>query len=323
MKERLEYVDIAKGIALVLVLGSHSDALDLMWLMMDMCIPIFFFCSGYTYSMKGTFWELTKKKFWKLFIPYLFFNFVMLCVFRHFSIRELVGILYSRYSLYPLDVVPNLKFFTSGNYPMWYLTGMIVSCFLFHILLYQEKYRNAIIVIYAMLTVGFLASPILLPWSIDTAPLTALVMYAGMQTRKMNLITMNVWQVIFLILLYIGLRLVCGDLNISVRMYGSSVAIYFLLAVLAPFIVLWCSTYLQGTLVGKLFMTLGKHSLTIFCVEIAFIVWAKDIYKYMFPGCEVNYLTGFFEIIMALLGGWLISVLIHKSKFLSRIAYGT
>jgi len=35
MNKRLEYVDIAKSVGIVLVVSSHSDALDLMWLMME------------------------------------------------------------------------------------------------------------------------------------------------------------------------------------------------------------------------------------------------------------------------------------------------
>ena len=321
MKERLEYVDIAKGIALLLVLCSHSDALDLMWLMMDMCIPIFFFCSGYTYSKKGSFRESITKKFKKLFIPYLFFNLVLFCIFRHFSVRELLGIVYSRYSLYPLNVTPNLKFFTSGNYPMWYLTGMIVSCLMFYLIIYQERLRNKLIFGYAVLAVAFMASPILLPWSIDTAPLTALIMYAGMETRRRGLISMNVWNVLFLVLVYLGLRYVGGDLNISVRDYGTSVAIYFLLAILAPFIVLWVSKYLQGTLIGKCFMTLGTHSLTIFCIEIPFIVWAKNLFQYIFPQIPMSYWAGLLEILFALVGGLVISILLHKNKFISRFLF--
>lgn len=321
MSNRLEYVDITKGIALILVVCSHSDAFDLMWMMMDMCIPIFFFCSGYTFKMKGTFKESMMKKARKLLIPYLFFNLVMFCVFCHFSLREFVGIIYSRYCLYPLYETPNVKFFTSGNYPMWYLTSMIVSYFLFYIIVYYEKYKNAIILIYALLIVGFMKCPILLPWSIDTAPLTALMIYVGMKVRKHDLISMDVYQVLLLVLLYIGLRCVGGELNISVRIYGTSVAIYFMLAVIAPFAILWGSRYLEGTLIGTCFMTLGKHSLTIFCIEIAFIVWAKDFYLWLFPGVELGYMAGLLEILFALIGGLLVSVLLHKSKYLSRVLF--
>ena len=321
MGNRLEYVDIAKGIGLILVLCSHSDAFDLMWMMMDMCIPIFFFCSGYTFKMKGTFKESMTKKLKKLLIPYLFFNLVMFCVFCHFSLREIVGVVYSRYSLYPLDVSPNVKFFTSGNYPMWYLTSMIVSYFLFYLIVYHEKYKHVIIFVYAILIACLMKCPILLPWSIDTAPLTALLIYAGMKVRKHDLISIDLYQILFIVLLYIGLRYVGGELNISVRVYGTSVAIYFILAVIAPFVVLWGSRYLEGTFVGKCFLTLGQHSLTIFCIEIAFIVLAKDIYMWMFPNMELGYLAGLFEIILALAGGLVVSVLLHKSKFLSRMLF--
>ena len=321
MNKRLDYVDIAKGIGLILVLCSHSDAFDLMWMMMDMCIPIFFFCSGYTFKMKGTFKESMTKKLKKLLIPYLFFNLVMFCVFCHFSLREIVGVVYSRYSLYPLDVSPNVKFFTSGNYPMWYLTSMIVSYFLFYLIVYHEKYKHVIIFVYAILIACLMKCPILLPWSIDTAPLTALLIYAGMKVRKHDLISIDLYQILFIVLLYIGLRYVGGELNISVRVYGTSVAIYFILAVIAPFVVLWGSRYLEGTFVGKCFLTLGQHSLTIFCIEIAFIVLAKDIYMWMFPNTELGYLAGVFEIVLALVGGLVVSVLLHKSTALSRLLF--
>ena len=318
MGERLEYVDIAKGIGLILVVCSHSDAFDLMWYMMDMCIPIFFFCSGYTFKMKGTFKESMTKKFRRLFVPYLFFNIVMFCLFGHFSMRELFGIIYSRYSLYPLDVIPNIKFLTSGNYPMWYLTSMIVSYFLFYLLVYYEKCKHTIMLVYALLIVCFRYSPILLPWSIDTAPLTAMLIYVGMKVRKNGIISMDIYQVSFILLIYIGLRCVGGELNISVRMYGTSVAIYFLLAIIAPFLVLWSSKYLEGTFLGKMFLILGQHSLTIFCVQLFFIVWAKDIYQYYFPQVPLGYLAGLFEIFLTLIGGLIVSLLLHKNKFISR-----
>lgn len=318
MSKRLEYVDIAKGIGLILVVCSHSDAFELMWYAMDMCIPIFFFCSGYTFNMKGTFTESMAKRFRRLFVPYLFFNVVMFCLFCHFSIRELVGVLYSRYSLYPLDVSPNIKFFTSGNYPMWYLTSMIVSYFLFYLLVYYEKYKHALMFLYALLIICFMKSPILLPWSIDTAPLTAMLIYVGMRVRKHDLISMDIFLVLFLALIYIGLRCVGGELNISVREYGTSVAIYFLLAIIAPFLVLWGSKYLEGTFLGKLLMNLGQHSLTIFCIQLIFIVWAKELYQYFFPQMPVGRMVGLFEILFALVGGWIISLLLHKNKFISR-----
>ena len=319
MENRLEYVDIAKGVGIMLVVWSHSDALDLMWLMMGMFVPIFYFCSGYTFSMKGTLVECMRKRFRKLFIPYLFFNLLMFCAFMHFSLREIVGFFYSRYSFYPLDVNPNIKFLTSGNYPMWFLTSMIVSYLFFYLLVYFNRFKYLLFSIYLILTIVLDRIPILLPWSLDTAFLTALFMYAGMVVRNKDYISVNWWQVGIVLSLYISIHLVGGDNNLSVRMYGTSVFICFVLGCLGCFVVLWGARFLEGTIVGRIFLLLGQHSLTIFCIEIAFIVLAKDIYMWVFPNLELGYLAGLFEIILALAGGLVVSVLLHQSKTLSRV----
>ena len=198
---------------------------------------------------------------------------------------------------------------------------MIVSYFLFYLITCNERYKYILILSYGVLTVVMTLCPILLPWSLDTAPLTALVMYAGMETRRRVLIGMNGWMVLLLSLLYIGLHCVSGDLNLSFRMYGTSVGLYFVLAILGSFIVLWGSNYLEGTVVGNCFLTLGKHALTIFCIEMAFIVWAKVVYQRLFPNWEINCWTGIFEIVTALVGGWLFSLTLHRIKPLSRLLF--
>ena len=322
MRERLEYVDIAKGFGILLVVCSHSDALDLMWLMMGMFVPIFYFCSGYTYSNKDTLKDAMMKRARRLLVPYIFFNVVLFVAFWHFSVREFFGMIYSRYCLYPLDVTPNIKFLTSGNYPLWFLTSMTITYFLFYLTVYLERFKYVLLSLYAVVSVGLTFSPILLPWSIDTAPLTAIVMYAGMECRRRDLLSISIIPVIYLLLIYIGLQYVGGDMNLSVRMYGTSIVIYFILAIFGSFIVLWGCKYLQGSFIGRCLLTMGKHSMTIFCIEIVFIILAKDIWHWLFPSAVLGYVAGMFEIFLALLGGWTVSVLLHQNSFLRRIAYG-
>lgn len=318
---RLEYVDIAKGVGIVLVVCSHSDALDLMWLMMGMFVPIFYFCSGYTYSHKGTLKECMKKRFRKLFVPYLFFYILMLCAFIHFSIREVVGVFYSRYCLYPLDVSPNIKFLTSGNYSMWFLASIIVSYLLLYLIVYYDKIKFWLLFGYVIMTIALTKCPILLPWSIDTAFLIALFMYVGMVVRNSNLISAYLWQVGLLATVYIGIQMIGGDINLSVRMYGTSVTLYFLLGFIGSFVVLWRAKSLEDTYVGNVFLSLGRHSLTFFCIQTLFIIWAKELYQYFFPQLPINYLTGLVEILFALIGGWIISMVLHKNWYLCRLLF--
>lgn len=319
MNGRLEYVDIAKGMGIVLVVCSHSDALGLMWLFMGMFVPIFYFCAGYTFTMKGTLKDSMKKRFRKLFVPYVFFNLLLFVCFLHFSLRELLGMFYSRYCLYPLDVEPNVKFLTSGNYPMWFLTSMILSYLFFYLIVYHEKYRYAFIVVYALVTQAFVYSPILLPWSLDTAFLTALFMYAGMMARCRDAMAWSGWAFLLMAVLYVALHLVAGDMNLSVRMYGHSFVSYFLLGTMGSLLVMKLSMWMQQTWGGRLFLLLGRHSLTIFCIQILFIFHAKSLFAWLFPGGTVGYLAGIFEIVAALVGGLLVSLLIHRSRLLSRL----
>ncbi len=316
--KRLEYVDIAKGVGIILVVCSHSDALDLMWLMMGMFVPIFYFCSGYTYSMKGTLKECMEKRLRKLFVPYLFYSILMFIVFGHFSLREVIGVFYSRYCLYPLNVSPNIKFMTSGNYPMWFLTSMIVSYFFFCLIVYHERIRYWLFFCYFAITIVLTKCPILLPWSIDTSFLTALLMYVGMLVRKKNLIFADLWQVGLVAIAYIGLQIIGGEINLSVRMYGTSVIIYFILGCFGSFVVLWGARQMERTILGNVFLSLGRHSMTIFCIQIFFVYWAKNMFHYFFPQVNAPYYAGIFEVIIALFGGWMISILIHRSRFLDR-----
>lgn len=46
--KRLEFIDIAKGIGIILVVLSHTVRADLMYYTAAFFVPIFFFCSGYT-----------------------------------------------------------------------------------------------------------------------------------------------------------------------------------------------------------------------------------------------------------------------------------
>lgn len=320
--QRLKYIDIAKGIGIVLVVCSHTDACELMWITTGFFVPIFYFCAGYTSSsVKGTIKDMMKKRFRKLFVPYFFFTIVLMCFFLHFYLREIVGFLYSRYCLYPIDMLPNIIFFTTGNYPMWFLTSMIVSYFLFYLIVQNEKYRVYIVASYFALTILLNYLPVLLPWSIDTAFFTALIMYTGKLIKNRNVINMSGWFILIVVFIYIGMIFNAGDINLSVREYGNSIIMYYILAICGCVVILWFSHYIEQMWIGNIFVVLGKHSLTIFCVQVIFIFITKRLYIYLFPYGIIARIVGILEVFVALLGGLLLSLLLHRSKFFCRLLF--
>lgn len=323
-KQRLLYIDIAKGFGIVLVVCSHTQAHDLMIWSVGFFVPIFYFCSGYMTiysSSKDSITQKMKKRAKKLLIPYIFFNILLIIYYRRWTITGLYGILYSRYSFFPFESNNHYDLFIWGNYPMWFITSLLVSYLLYYLLLYNKN-RSFIIFIYLCITYILSQLPILLPWSIDTAFLCSLIMYAGFYTHTHNLISWGKYEILICVLIYSLLLYVAGDINLSVRQYGTSFIIYYIIAILGCIVALWGSKRIERTLIGKLLAIFGKHSLTIFCIEILFIREASIAYCKLTNADEVGILGGLCGVVIALFGGTILSVLLHKNYFLRNWLFG-
>lgn len=330
MKKRLEYIDIAKGLGIILVVLSHTDHSELMYYTSAFFVPIFFFCSGYTSSKKEiSLATCFRRQTKKLIKPYLFFSILLLLYFHDFSIRAIAGIFYSRYCLYPFGTTPDIcHLMIVGNYPMWFLTCMIVAYLLYDLLIYFPKYQYWLIFLYLIITFGMSNLPILLPWSIDTAPLMAVIMFSGALTKQfIPEFSSNKKQYIIIIVaffIYLLLLPFCHNINISVRMFGSSIVTYLLAAIAGCILLTWLAQLLQGSIIGKGLKQVGIHSLTIFCLEIPFVLLSKQI-SILIPAdlslLQMEILTSVIQLIIALLGGYLLSVFICNNPIISKFLF--
>lgn len=330
MKERLDYIDIAKGLGIILVVLSHTEHSELMYYASAFFVPIFFFCSGYTFSKKEV--PLSTcfgRQALKLLKPYLFFSFLLLLYFHDFSLRAIVGIFYSRYCLYPFGTEPDIcHLMIVGNYPMWFLTCMLVAYLLYDFLIYYPKYQYWFLGLYLITTASATYLPILLPWSLDTAPLMAGIMFSGTLCRQYIPDIFSSREPHKIIMLAIGLYILllpfCHDINISVRMYGSNIIIYLFAALAGCIVLIWLSKLFQETIVSKGLQQIGIHSLTIFCIEIPFILIGKQLSELILPSIsflQAAVITSFIQLIIALTGGYLLSDLLHKNKYIRKLLF--
>lgn len=76
-EKRLEWMDVAKGIGIFLVVYAHAKAPFNQHIYL-FHMPLFFLLSGYLYRSKGTFWQYFLKKFKSLYIPFVGWNFVII-----------------------------------------------------------------------------------------------------------------------------------------------------------------------------------------------------------------------------------------------------
>lgn len=332
MKQRLDYIDIAKGIGIILVVLSHTDYSEIVHYTLALYVPIFFFCSGYTTSSKTTqipVKENLKRHAIKLIKPYFFYSFILILIFRQFYLQGLIGIFYSRYCLYPFGSPELYRFLINGNYPLWFLTCMIVSYCLFYIIIYNPKEQYHIVSGYLIITVLLSHLPILLPWSIDTAFYMALFMFIGMKLRE---IFPSIYEskrihplIIFSVVLYLLFLPFCNNVNLSVREYGSSIATCLIAGLAGCIIIVYIAKLLESTLTGKILQQIGKHSLTIFCIEIPFILLGRLLAKSLFLDYSANQIsliaTAMIEAIIALSGGYLLSLLLQRNEIIRKLIF--
>lgn len=188
-QQRIDWIDICKGIGIILVLIGHGPIpTDLKIFIYSFHMPLFFFLSGFVFSTNkfNNFFEFFKNRFTRLIIPYLSLSFLLVLIYvsyektinmYSFSTKEVVlGFIYSKYEFIKIGI------------PLWFLTCIfIVSIFFYFISKFNKDFY--IILTLAVLSIlGFISSrfvDIRLPWSIDTA-LTATVFFGAGYLIKKN-----------------------------------------------------------------------------------------------------------------------------------------
>ncbi len=260
---RLSFIDISKGIGIILVICSHVYSPLMQWAY-PCFIPIFFVVSGYC----TTHLVSVKKKFNKLMLPYLLFNIILLVLYRDYKPVNFIGAIYSRFCLYPIDSKANIYFFNSGNSPLWFLTSMFLAfCFYKIIQLSKQPYHIAIIYIAITYILSYL--PILLPWSADTALLMSVFILVGSFIGETKLLDRLCFPAFLLSAIIYGvLTLLCGGINLSVRVYGSSLFLLIPTAILGCVLLMKFSSIIDKTFIGIVLQKIGIHSLSIFSLHI-------------------------------------------------------
>lgn len=146
-KTRIEYIDLAKGFCIFLVIANHL-ALD-MHLEMPFSqyfvlfrMPLYFFLSGCFFKTYGGFWDFTKRKLNKLLIPFLFFYFTVCCLIP----RLAVDLLNRHWYCLPYNKFLTGFLTTGDGFPfgaVWFLLGLFVMNIIFYALhILASKVQN-------------------------------------------------------------------------------------------------------------------------------------------------------------------------------------
>lgn len=303
-KVHYQYLDIARGIGILLVMISHAHGLS--GYLINYYIPIFFIISGFTYHSGNSYGQNIKKKAKRLLIPY--FSYSVMLVFVYIlmgrSMQEtkfsLLGVLYSRFCLYDMSThSSNVFLFTVANGAMWYLTAFFVTSLVFYAVAdFALTNRKNIVIVLTILTVFTMTLaelPILLPWSIDIAGVGTIFMLVGKMLADSNVYEKKAkaWMVLGAFGLYMVLSYLNPGINMSVREYGIyqrwSVPIFIVIGITGSMLCIWFAQLIQNITIGKMIGYIGENTI----ILLAFHILGLEIFeKIALKFINVQGLTG-------------------------------
>jgi len=280
-KKRNDSIDATRGIALFLVVLSHSR-LSLPYYLIAFYVMAFFFISGYLYKPGKSYTENIKKKASRLLVPYFANSLILLIIYSliyKFSAKEIIeaiqGIIYSRnYIVYTGIEKPILG--TIANNPLWYLTAFFTTSLLFHAVVdyYTKKWGNLcyLCLILLSFSIGLTHLPILLPLSFDIVPFCTIVMILGYIFKKESFNLNSNGVVTFILFIsYIALCLNHNPINLSIREYGGGQMNALLIGILGSLTCISLTNKCIFRPFKKIFTIIGKNSIVILSYHLMFI----------------------------------------------------
>lgn len=283
-KKRMEWLDIAKGIAILLVIAGHVSLLP--WqpyrkVIFSIHMPLFFVAAGVT--TKGNVEkEYIKRLTKRLLVPYfLVAMLTILCIaWRAGNIDivwEIKKILWA--SGVPANYGPGIPITGTGVIPVvgaiWFLPCIWWSKIFFGVILkYTEdknKYSKAILVFIVSLTGFLVGQKLKVPFGIDIAAYVMVFMYGGYLIKKYDLLERKCQTLGIISMILWWLAIKCGALELSARYYRKfpDCILVILGAIAGTYVVFVISHELIGKIkiVKDILIFCGKHSMLMLCIH--------------------------------------------------------
>lgn len=316
---RLQWLDALKGFVMLVVVWSHSMAAPYAgavgYWFIACYMAVFFFASGMTFHPGGSLGQVAAKRARRLLVPhYLYGAALVLLDLCNIWIkgrenpeagRKFFGLLYSRYYLYPDGTPNNPQLLPCRDGTLWFLTAMFCASLLawVYFRLRRRRARVLLVVGYLGATLALDFLPVLLPWSLDTAFLAALLILAGhgWAAVRGRLAPGAKWVLLAVCFAaYTAATLVNTGVNLSIRRYGydgpaswPSCGVICLAGSLC-FALLFELVPLGR--VEKALAWIGRHSMPFLCTQLFFL---ELFYSIGSKVCANDLITGWISVVGA------------------------
>lgn len=280
---RLQYIDSAKGIGIILVVIGHcisrmgfGNNLNILKIIYSFHMPLFFFISGLTFRYDCSFYKYFIKKIKRLLIPTYIFTIITITTMTLLSVQFQAFKEYKiRYSIVTF-VKSILGFRDSYISGWWFLPSLMVAeLILFCIMKIKNNYKRSIVVVVIvfsdLLYVNLYNRP--LPFCLEEAMFAMLFIYFGTIYNEYSRIKkFNNYHLTGIITLYLIITLIYSKVGFNgMDMWSMSIDNIFLFTCVSitasMAIVEICKRFSRGTLIRYI----GERSFFIFGIHYIFL----------------------------------------------------
>ena len=293
MTNRMKYIDIARGIAIICIIIGHLGIEKINRIVFTFHVPIFFFITGYFINRKRTIKEFVVNKIKTLLIPYVCTCFVIIVlsvligIVRHgSSVAVSSGLQWIYASIYGAGDSYTEPFYIKGIGALWFLLASFWGSVFLRITLNTKK-EVRITIILILFVIGYCTPKILFwfPFSIQAGCCATLFMYIGYLVHQSKHVIEKMpieatyMTIIFAFMIWLSFIhnfksfwLVHCDIGRGI--------IDIIGCVCASYIILWISRIIEKQMisVAGILSYLGKYSLivlSIHIIELNLFPWSK------------------------------------------------
>jgi len=306
MKKQIQWLDIFKGIGIFFVVLGHAPiSMELKGYIFSFHVPIFFFVSGYLFTIKKypNFFGYLKKKFKTIILPYIYFSIISAALFAGFQYYGENKLSIDLKNL-ALEFIFARRNNITYNIALWFLPVLFTVSIMFYLL--KKLLRDDVLVLTITLilsAIGFLYFKTLsepkLFWTFDSS-LYYLVFFAlgylAKERKFAESFQKNISRYLFFAIIFV--------LNLSLlfyaQFYGSVVS--YIYSIFAAFLGIFSFAFIAKYVLEKIdygiFEFLGRNSLTIFILHLplCFPLVDKIIVKFGLKFANTNWLGLFYTI---------------------------
>ena len=281
---RIEYLDLAKAIGMILVIAGHVVSSDTATkrIIYSFHMPLFFLLSGMLLKVrteynKGTWIQLIIKKAKRLLIPFILWGLI----YSSFSLKHTVLILYgTRETLIAAESLTSLWFLPVMFLAYLFCEGVLPAGWL------KNKWMGIVMSIVAFAVIGFLCPHYPVygdPWGFDIAFIAAAFMLIGMLIRacldklsniKYQIVALIISTALFIIIVRFSGSSV-GYVLMANAEYGN-ILVFFLCALVGSSMILALSCLIAGKYTRWL-QPVGQKTLGIFLVHKPIVELGRSI----------------------------------------------